>query len=587
LLQSIQNRNRLPASPVTAALSACRGAFLLIGLFSGMINLLLLASSLFMLQVYDRVLPSRSLPTLVGLVILVLVLYSFQGLLELIRGRMLVRIGRLLDEKLSRRVYEAVVRLPLKTRIGSDGLQPLRDLDQVRSFLSSLGPAALFDLPWIPLYLGLAFAFHFLIGITAAAGAILLIALTVLTEFSTRAPTKAAAGFGATRLALAQASRSNAEVLEAMGITGRLAAVWSSGNLDYMKSQQRAYDVAGGLGGLSRVLRMMLQSGVLALGAYLVIKQEATAGVLIASTILVSRALAPVEIAIAHWRGFAGARQSWRRLSELISAVSEQDPALELPRPERSLSVEAIDVSPPGQKKFVVQAASFRLERGQGLGIIGPSASGKTSLARGLVGVWQPVRGKIRLDDAALDQWSREARGRHIGYLPQDVELFDGTITENVARFDVAPSSAAVIAAAKAAGVHELVLRLPEGYDTRIGEAGSALSAGQQQRIALARALYGEPFLVVLDEPNSNLDAAGEEALTHAILGVRARGGIVVVIAHRPSALAAIDLVLVMGDGKVQAIGPKDEVLAKVLRAPTAGPVRAPMPLRLVPEPGA
>jgi ATP-binding cassette subfamily C protein len=341
-----------------------------------------------------------------------------------------------------------------------------------------------------------------------------------------------------------------------------------------MANQARASDVAGGLGSIVRVLRMMLQSAVLGVGAYLVINQEASAGIIIASSILAGRALAPVDLAIANWKGFVAARQSWARLGKLLGAIKDPPEALKLPAPRSQLSVEAASVAPPGAQKLVVVDSNFSIKSGTGLGIIGPSASGKSSLARMLVGVWQPARGAIRLDGAELGQWNAAERGRYIGYLPQDVELIAGSVAENIARFDPQTSDEAVIAAAKAAGVHELIVGLPQGYETQVGDNGSLLSAGQQQRVALARALYGDPFLVVLDEPNSNLDAEGEEALTKAILGVRSRGGIAVVIAHRPSALAGVDMVLVLARGRQQAFGPKEEVLAKVLR-------REPTPLKL------
>ena len=301
------------------------------------------------------------------------------------------------------------------------------------------------------------------------------------------------------------------------------------------------------------------------------IEQQATAGVIIASSILTSRALAPVELAIANWRGFAAARQSWKRLTDLLAALPTREAPMALPRPSATFSVEGVSATPPGVQRFVVQDVAFSLKAGNGLGIIGPSASGKSSLARLLVGVWTPMRGKVRLDGAAFEQWDPEALGKHIGYLPQDVELFAGTVAENIARFEPEPDAEAILQAAKAANVHDLILRLADGYDTQIGEGGTALSAGQRQRVALARALYRDPFLLVFDEPNSNLDAEGEQALTQAILGARARGRIVVVIAHRPSALAGVDLVLMMADGKAQTFGPKDEVLNKVLRRP-AGP---------------
>jgi ATP-binding cassette subfamily C protein len=539
---------------------------------SAMINLLYLTGSFFMLEVYDRVLPSRSVPTLIGLAVIASVLFAFQGLLDVIRSRVLTRIGASLDEVLNARVFDLVVRLPLKSRTAGDGLQSVRDLDQVRGFLSSLGPTALFDLPWMPLYIGICFIFHVWIGTTALVGALLLVVVTLLTEVRTREPTKAAVETGMARNAIALASRRNAEVLHAMGMSGRVGALWAGSNAKYLASQQHASDVAGGFGAVSKVLRMALQSAVLGVGAYLVIQQEATAGIIIAGSILAARALAPVELAIAHWRGFIAARQSWKRLVDLMAALPQRGKALPLPAPKATLTIEGMSAVPPGIQRFVVQDVTFAVKAGSGLGVIGPSASGKSSLARVLVGVWSPLRGKVRLDGAALEQWDPESLGRHIGYLPQDVELFAGTVAENIARFDPEPDPEAILAAATAANVHDLILRLPDGYETQIGESGTALSAGQCQRIALARALYGDPFLIVLDEPNSNLDAEGEQALTQAILSARARGRIVIVIAHRPSALAAVDLVLMMADGRTQAFGPKDEVLSTVLR-------RTPAPL--------
>jgi ATP-binding cassette subfamily C protein len=464
------------------------------------------------------------------------------------------------------RAYDAVGRLPLKTRGERDGLQPIRDLDQIRSFLGSTGPSALFDLPWMPFYVGICFLFHPLIGIAAAFGAVILVVLTVLAETMTRTPAKAAVGFAASRHALLEASRRNAEVVQAMGMAGVMSRRFSAINDDYLSSHGRASDRAGMLAAVSRVMRLVLQSSVLGLGAYLVIHQEATAGVIIASAILMSRALAPVELAIANWKGFVAARQARRRVSELLAVLPQDERLLSLPEPEICLSVESASASPPGSERIVLQDVTFTLESGTGLGIIGPSAAGKSSLARLIVGVWQPVRGKVRLDGAALDQWSAESLGRHIGYVPQDVELFDGTIAENISRFDAEPEVSGIIAAAKSAGVHELVVRLPQGYETRVGEAGAVLSAGQRQRVALARALYRDPFLVVLDEPNSNMDSEGEEALTAAIRNVRSRGGIVVVIAHRASALAAVDQVLVLNQGRQQAFGSRDDVLRTVLR---------------------
>ena len=581
--RSQSDRSRSPVrSELAEALAACRGAFYGTAVISGMSNVLMLTGAMFMLEIYDRVLPSRSMPTLVGLLVLVAALFAALGVLDAIRGRILVRIGGALDETLSGRVYDTLMRLPLRAGAHNDGTQPLRDLDAIRSYLSGLGPVALFDLPWIPLYLAICFAFHPLIGFTALGGAIILIALTLLAESLMRAPTKAATDAAVQRNALAEASRRNAEALIAMGMAGRIASRWSEANRQYMHSQREASDLGGGLGAISKVLRMLLQSGVLAVGAYLVIHQEASAGIIIAGSILSARALAPVDLAIAHWKGFVTARQSWQRLNKLLTLVPAQSAPMQLQKPAHRLSVENVSTSPPGVPKIVVQDASFQLEAGQGLGVIGPSGSGKSSLARLLVGVWQPLRGNVRLDGAALNQWSPDALGGHIGYLPQDVELLAGTVAQNISRFEPAPDNEAVIAAAKAVGVHDLIVRLPAGYDTPIGEQGSALSAGQAQRIALARAVYRNPFLIVLDEPNSNLDSEGEEALTKAIIGIRERKGIVIVVAHRPSAIAGVDHLLMMNQGRIQAVGPKEEVLSKVLHRPLA----MPRPLTVVPESG-
>jgi ATP-binding cassette subfamily C protein len=445
-----------------------------------------------------------------------------------------------------------------------------------------MGPGAFFDLPWLPFYLAICFAFHWLIGVTALIGAIILVGLTLITEFLSRQPASEAMGLAARRNDLAATSRRNAEVLVAMGMSGRLTRRWSAANEKYLEGNQRASDVTGGLGAVAKVLRMTLQSVVLAVGAYLVIHQEATAGIIIAGSILSARALAPVDLAIAHWKGFVAARQSWHRLTRLLEQMPAKATPTLLQNPASRLSVEAVSIVPPGDQKIIVQDVTFALSAGNGLGVIGPSGSGKSSLVRALVGVWQPFRGKVRLDGAALDQWSSDVLGRHIGYLPQDVELFAGTVAQNICRFDPEANSDGIIAAAKEAGVHEMIIRMREGYNTQIGEQGTALSAGQAQRVALARALYGNPFLIVLDEPNSNLDTEGDEALTRAIRGARERGAIVVVVAHRPIGIEAVDQLLVLRDGRAQAFGPKEQVLAQVLQPRVA----APSPIKIVSEGG-
>src|SRR5579862_3367427 len=568
MAQSLGPLRQAPAgSELAAALLACRRAFIAIGVFSGVSNLLMLSGALFMLEIYDRVLPSRSVPTLIALVILVTGLYAAQGAIEAIRSRILVRVGNSLDEAMSMRVYDAVVRLPLKSGGRAEGAQPIRDLDTVRGFLSGVGPVALCDLPWMPVYLIVCFVFHTYLGLTA----LTLVTLTVLTELTTRRPTRTATQFAAARNALMEASRRNAEAITAMGMVGRVAQRWGDLNRKYVASSQQASDVAGGLGAMSKVLRLLLQSAILAVGAWLVINQLSTPGIIIAGSILGGRALAPVDLAIANWRGFVAARQSWARLANLLAHLPVQNAPMALQPPARTLVVQGAAVAVPGGPTIVCQEVNFSLNGGKALGVIGPTASGKSSLARMLVGVWSPVRGTVRLDGASIDQWSPGALGRHIGYLPQDVELFPGNVAQNIARFEDPPDPEAVLAAAQAAGVHDLIVNLPEGYETNIGDHGGALSAGQAQRIALARALYRDPFLVVLDEPNSNLDAEGDEALTKAILGVRARGGIAIVVAHRPSAIAGVDYILVMAKGRQQQFGPKEEILSRVVQ-PTAAP---------------
>jgi PrtD family type I secretion system ABC transporter len=561
-------------SELGEAIHACRGAFIGVGLMSCMVNVLYLTGSIFMLEIYDRVLPSRSISTLVGLIVLAGGLYVAQGILDLVRARILVRIGTALDEALSGRVFATVVRLPLVSG-ASQGLQPLRDLESVRTFLSGNGPGALFDLPWLPVYLAICFVFHPLIGLTATVGAVILIVLTILTEVLTRIRSGDGVGLAMHRSDMASAARRNAEVLRAMGMSGHITRQWTEINQRYLAGNQRTSDVIGGLGAAAKVFRMALQSAVLGVGAYLVIHQEATAGIIIAGSILSARALAPVDLAIANWRSFVAARESWQRLNGLLAFMPAEVAPTLLEAPSRRLLVENVSVVPPGDQKVVVQDVTLALEAGNGVGIIGPSGSGKSSLVRALVGVWSPVRGTVRLDSAALNQWSADNLGQHVGYLPQDVELFDGSVAQNICRHDPDARSEAIIAAAKQAGVHELIVGMREGYDTQIGPHGSVLSAGQAQRIALARALYGEPFLLVLDEPNSNLDAEGDEALTRAIRSARGRGAIVVVVAHRPVGIEGVDLLLVMKEGRVQAFGPKDAVLGQVLQRP--GPHAAPI----------
>ncbi len=560
-----------------------------VGLLSGVINLLALTGSLYMLQVYDRVIPSRSIPTLIGFTVIMVGFFVAFGLLSLVRERIMERLSLRIDRVLRERVFKAVLLLRLRARASPNGMQPVRDLDQLRTYMTSGGPTALFDLPWMPVYILMIYLLHPWLGHLAVFGAILLGGLAVAVEYRSREPTRTAMTSLTIRHNFAEAGRRNAESIHAMGMGRRLARVWTRLSKDYLWHQTEAVSAGSGLSTLSRVLRLVLQSAVLGLGAFLVILGEASAGVIIAASIAMARALAPVETAIGNWRGFLSARQSKERLLRLLNSLPDDVPVVGLPRPRQSLDVLALSVAVPGETQPIIHNISFALKAGAGLGIIGLSGCGKSTLARALVGVWQPLpqRGSVRLDGATLDQYDPEALGRDIGYLPQDIELLDGTVSENISRFDPERTSDAVIKAAKLAGVHEKILELPGGYEARLGEDAEKLSGGERQRVGIARALYGDPFLVVLDEPNSNLDGLAEEALTGAIRSVRARGGIAVVVAHRRSALAALDTILELAKGQVKALGPKSEVLQQLMRMPNAPPpaaTGAPLAPQLLPQ---
>lgn len=543
-----------------------RGAFLTVVLLSAMLNLLILAGSLYMMLVYDSVLPSHSLSSLFGLFLLLLAVYAFQGAFDAMRSRILGDVAAGFDHALARRVQRAMSDASLRNggRAG-DGLAPMRDLESVRSFLAGPGPAILIDLPWMIFFIGVLMMLHVWVGVTALVGGALLVGLTLVTNRVTKEPTERLSSASAWRGQLAEKNLHHVEMLTAMGMRERMLDRWEQVNAYYLAAQASIARSVSTLGGFSKIGRMLLQSLILTVGAILVIDGKASGGVIFASSILSARALAPVDQAIANWRTLAAARLGWRRLAEVLSIpVAGAAIHTALPKPSRTLTVEQLFVAAPGTGQMVVGGADFTLNAGEGLAIVGPSAAGKSSLARALLGLWPAARGAVRLDGAALDQWRSDALGQHIGYLPQSVELMNGSVAENISRFDPLPSSDKVIAAARAAGVHDMIVALPNGYDTQVGQDGRNLSGGQQQRIALARALYGDPFLVLLDEPNSNLDAEGDSALAHAIRGIRERGGIAVLIAHRPSALANISHVLVMQGGRMQAFGPRDEILQQI-----------------------
>ncbi|MGM4896953.1 type I secretion system permease/ATPase [Tardiphaga sp. 839_C3_N1_4] len=546
------------------------GSFRTMGIFllgtSGMINILALTGSFYMLQIYDRALTSHSIPTLVAISALAIGLYLFQGMFDILRSQILVRIGAGLDAKLAPLAHHVVIEMARYGYSTSEALERGRDVDVVRGFLGSQAPVAFFDLPWMPLFLGFVYLLHPVLGLVTLGGALVLISLTVATELMTRRAGGETHQAAVLRSTLADSHARNADILRAMGFGGRAVARFEKANSKHLALQTKTSDITGSLGGMSKVLRMMLQSALLGLGAFLTIKGELSAGAIIACSVASSRALAPIDSAIGNWKVISAARRSFRRLKQTLAATEDSSHILPLPAPCASLKVENITVVAPGSGSVLVGEVAFELKAGEALGLIGPSGGGKTSLAKGLVGVWPLLRGKVRLDDADLDQWRPDVLGEHIGYLPQEVSLLDGSIAENISRFEQEPDARKIIAAAKAAGIHELVTRMPEGYQTELGPSGTALSAGQRQRIGLARALYGEPFLVVLDEPNSNLDAPGEAALGEAIEGVKARGGVVVLIAHRPKALATVDYVGVVQNGKLVAFGPKDKVVGEPAR---------------------
>jgi ATP-binding cassette subfamily C protein len=555
-------------SPISAALRASGAAFLALGLISAIINILMLTGSVFMIQIYDRVLVSRSLPTLATLSAMAAAAYLLQGGLDAIRARVLTLIGEHIAASVGADVHRFVVDSSVRpARPEQETLQPFRDLEAIRGFLSGPGAIAIFDMPWLPIYLLACYLFHPWLGYAAMLAATLLIGLTALTDLLSAGPTRRAFEAQSRRNSLADNAQRGSEAIRAMGMLPAFTERWQAAHIQHLTAQRRSSFVIGGFSSFARMSRLIVQSGILGLGAYLSIEGEISNGTIIAVSILASRALAPVDQAIASWRIFMSARQGYGRLRHALACVVEGNGPFTLPPPRSSLTVAGLFIGPPGAAKPVIRNVSFRLEAGQMLGILGASAAGKSTLARALVGAWLPLGGKVMLDGADIRQWPQSRLGVHLGYLPQDVQLFQGTIAENIARFQPFPDSGAVLTAARAAGFHEHLLKLPDGYETRIGPGGIELSAGQKQRLGLARALYGDPFLVVLDEPNSNLDAEGEEALKIAIAGIGARRGIAVIIAHRTNVVAAVNMLAVMRNGEIAAFGPRDAILAGQMRS--------------------
>ena len=565
------------------ALAAVRGSLMSVAAFSGFVNLLMLSPALYMLQVYDRVLGSRNETTLVVLSLLVVGLYLFMTALESVRTWVLVRVGARLDAALNARVFNAAFERNLR-RPGSNTALPVHDLNTVRQALTGAGLLAAFDAPWLPVYLIAIFVMAPELGWFSVGGALLLVALTVLHERVAKPRLDEAQKYSLmSQQALTNHLR-NAEVIEAMGMLGGIRNRWFGLHRRQIELQAQASDRATLFGGATKFVRVVMQSLVLGFGALLVLEGRMTAGMMIAASILVGRALAPVEQLVANWKQIVAGRQAYARLRELLELHPPRVSGLALPRPLGRLTVETASAAAPGSQRLILRGLNFTVEPGEIVAVIGPSASGKSSLARLLVGVWPPIAGQVRLDGASVYQWDKDELGPWVGYLPQDIELFEGTVAENIARFgDV--DAEKVVEAAQRADMHEQILRLPLGYDTPLGSDGSNLSGGQRQRIGLARALYGDPALIVLDEPNSNLDDNGEKALVATLVDLKARGRTVVLVTHRQSTLAAADKLLVMGEGTAVAYGPRDEVLAALQRQ--QAPRRAPIVSALPAVPGA
>ncbi|MBR2536973.1 MAG: type I secretion system permease/ATPase [Hyphomicrobium sp.] len=546
-------------SEVKAAVSASRRALNATFLFSAVINILMMAGPLFMLQVYDRVLSSGSFPTLVTLSIITAGLYGIIGMLELARSRIVSRIGAEIDQRLSDRVFEAALRKSLATQ-GAAG-SALRELDSFRQFISGPAPITFFDTPWTPVYLFVIFLAHWMLGVTAVIGTVILLTLAWLSEQRGRLPLLHANHAVGKSLDMAETGQRNAEAITAMGMLGAYRARWQSLNGEGLGWQLLASDRLGGLSAFTKATRLLLQSLMLAIAAGLAIKGEISPGAIIAATIIFGRALAPVEQIIGHWRGFIKARESFFKLEDVLAFAPHERSRTEFPRPRGVLEVQNIRVAAPETRNVILNGISFKVSPGQMLAIIGPSASGKSTLVRAIVGLWPTFGGAIMLDSARLDHWHPEDLGKHFGYLPQSVELFAGTVKENICRFRDDATDEQVIEAAKQAHAHELILALPNGYETELGNYATYLSGGQRQRIALARALFSKPPLVVLDEPNSNLDRLGDEALSAAIDGMRERGQTIILVSHRVQAIGKADLLLLLDKGQQRAFGPRNEVM--------------------------
>ena len=555
---------KTPETPLKRAFREARRGFIAIAVFSFFINMLMLVSPIYMMQVFDRVLSSGRTETLLYLTIIAGFALAVLGALEALRGRVLIGISTWLDRQLSGTLIASSVSGSLQGL--SVGAQPLRDLAQIRGFINSNGIYALFDAPWTPIFIAVIWIMHPWLGMLALGAALVLFALALANELITRTPLKEASQIQIRAQQQAEATTRNAQVVQAMGLLPGLLRRWNLQNAEVLDRQQTASKRAGTIVGFSKFFRLAVQVGILGLGAFLVLGGELTSGGMIAGSILLGRALAPVEQAIGAWKSLIGAQAGYGRLKMLLERIPPQPPRMPLPAPEGHLTVDRLTFAPPGSNRPVLKQVSFELTAGEALGVIGPSAAGKSTLCRLLVGGWPPSTGHVRLDAAEVHTWDPVDLGRHVGYLPQDVELFSGTVRDNIARMVEDPPPAAVIEAASLAGVHEMILHLPDGYDTEIGDFGAVLSGGQRQRIGLARALYDNPRLLVLDEPNANLDQDGEIALLKAIQMVKERGTTVIMVAHRPSVLAHVDKLLVLREGVVEMFGKRDDILSRLRR---------------------
>lgn len=548
------------ANEMLAALTAYKRAFFNIGLFSAVINLLMLAPALYMLQVYDRVLASGNEMTLLMLTLMILGLFGLMGALEWVRSQVVIRLGTQMDMRLNQRVYDAAFEAQLSTGSPAAG-QALNDLTSLRQFATGNALFAFFDAPWFPVYLWVIFMFSPWLGLLALGGAVLLMLLAWLNQRVSQGPLKAASELSVEATQQASAHLRNAEAIEAMGMLGTLRGHWLAQHTAFLAQQNLASEKTASVGAWSKGVRLALQSLVLGLGALLAVQGQITAGMMIAGSILMGRVLSPIDQLIGVWKQWTSARLAYQRLESLLQAHPARPPRMALPVPRGELAVEQLSASAPGTRRATLSNLSFTLPAGQVLGVIGPSGCGKSTLARLLIGVWQPLAGKVRLDGAQLSQWDKQQLGPHLGYLPQDIQLFAGTIAQNIARFAQVDADK-VLAAAQMAGVHSLILQMPEGYDTRLGDGGAGLSGGQKQRIGLARALYGLPALIVLDEPNANLDEAGEHALLQAIGQLKQLKRTLILITHKPNVLTLTDQLLILREGQLQAYGPTAKVLA-------------------------